>query len=99
MCVHLHDHLALRLAEPEVERCDLCPAGVVDHPHAWVSIRERLQVAQGAVGRAAVEEEDLQLAIVVLPTDQPRGALDDGSLVEDGHQDRGARAHPVTAAR
>src|SRR4051812_36586359 len=87
--IHPCDELPARGAQADVERDGRGPLWVVQDAHALVLRGELAKLGERAVRRAAVDEEELDLALETLPKHLAGSGFDVGLLV----QDRGEDAH------
>jgi hypothetical protein len=93
MRVHA-DHIGgARLVQADVERVRGPTGRVVEHSDAPIRLRDRGDDLAAAVGRSAVDDEDLELAVELLLADRGQSTLQVSRFVEDG--DENGRPHVV----
>jgi hypothetical protein len=102
--IHPRDVAPVRVSQPEVERGRDVALGVVQDLEPRVSARGGVQELAASVGRAAVDEQDLHVAVQPLAADAVQDVRQDGALVEDryehahdGARGRGRSHGPIVA--
>ena len=85
--VERDDHVALRQHHAAVERRRLAAIGQRQHADALLAGESRVHDVAGAVGRAIVDHDDLELDLFARQH-APHRALDHPRLVESGDQHR-----------
>ena len=84
--VHARDELAARAAQPDVERVRRPARRVSQHAHAPVALPPGLEDVRAAVGRAAVDEQELDVPVEALGEHVGDHPVEVALLVEHGRQ-------------